>query len=76
MSYVLLDIATRPHPCWFAGEVDHDPKYVRDWGGDPSIPYGTFDCSRWECRRCDEECEGGEPDDEYYGFVDREYPPY
>ena len=28
--------------------------WLSDWGGDPSIPNGTFDCSRYECRHCDE----------------------
>ncbi|HFL2187550.1 TPA: hypothetical protein ACHTCR_004948 [Pseudomonas putida] len=37
------------------GEVDHDWKYVSDWGGDASVPGGTFDCSYLECRVCGEE---------------------
>ena len=28
--------------------------WLKDWGGDNSIPNGTFDCSRYECRHCGE----------------------
>jgi hypothetical protein len=34
---------------------DHDWRYISDWGGDPDVIGGTFDCSRWECRKCGEE---------------------
>jgi hypothetical protein len=37
------------------GEVDHDWKLVSDWGGDPNVIGGTFDCSYLECRVCGEE---------------------
>lgn len=37
------------------GEVDHDWKLVSDWGGDPGVINGTFDCSYLECRVCGEE---------------------
>ncbi|QNL88923.1 hypothetical protein [Pseudomonas putida] len=37
------------------GKVDHDWKYVSDWGGDASVPGGTFDCSYLKCRVCGEE---------------------
>ncbi|KAF1306985.1 hypothetical protein BLX42_22400 [Pseudomonas sp. SG-MS2] len=37
------------------GEPDHDWKYVSDWGGDPGVIGGTFDCSYLECRVCGEE---------------------
>ena len=33
---------------------DHYFVWLNDWGGDSSIPNGTFDCSRYECRFCDE----------------------
>lgn len=31
----------------------HHWVWVRDWYGDPTIPYGTQDCSHWQCRLCD-----------------------
>lgn len=31
---------------------DHDWKWIDDWGGDPNVIGGTFDCSRWECKLC------------------------
>lgn len=34
------------------GEYDHDLRWVEDWGGDPEVVGGTFDCSRWVCRVC------------------------
>lgn len=27
------------------GTFDHDWRYVSDWGGDPEVIGGTFDCS-------------------------------
>jgi len=33
-------------------ECDHDWKWISDWGGDPDVVGGTFDCSRWECLKC------------------------
>jgi len=46
-------------------ECDHDWRYIADWEGDPSVPNGTRDCSRWECFFCDEitneEPDGWEP---------------
>jgi len=27
-------------------------KWIDDWGGDPDVIGGTFDCSRWECQLC------------------------
>ena len=36
---------------------DHEFRFVRDWYGDPTIPNGTVDCSRWACRFCDAEGE-------------------
>ena len=29
--------------------------WLKDWGGDSSVPNGTFDCSHYECRFCGEE---------------------
>ena len=43
---------------------DHDWKWIDDWYGDPSIPYGTADCSHWQCTKCDStDCEDDPPDD-------------
>jgi hypothetical protein len=45
------------HQC----EGGHDWIWIKDWYGDPSIPNGTVDCSRWECRVCGEVGEDMEP---------------
>lgn len=37
------------------GTFDHDWKVVSDWGGDSSVPGGTFDCSFLRCATCGEE---------------------
>lgn len=37
------------------GMFDHDWEFVSDWGGDPSVINGTFDCSFKRCRQCGEE---------------------
>jgi hypothetical protein len=45
-------------------ECEHDWKWVSDWYGDPSIPYGTADCSGWVCQNCGStDCEDDPPDD-------------
>ena len=31
----------------------HQWVWVKDWYGDPTIPYGTQDCSHWQSRLCD-----------------------
>jgi len=36
-------------------ECPHDWKFISDWGGDPDVIGGTFNCSRWECQMCGEE---------------------
>ena len=41
---------------------DHHWTFVRDWYGDPTIPYGTADCSFYRCKRCGEE-QTERPDD-------------
>lgn len=52
------------HPCELEdGTFEHDWRYIKDWYGDPSIPNGTCDCSRWECRRCDSSDYDGSLDD-------------
>ena len=38
-----------------ATECNHKWKWISDWYGDPSIPNGTVDCSRWQCELCDEQ---------------------
>ena len=40
-------------------ECDHNWVWLNDWYGDPDVPNGTQDCSRWECSFC-----GEEPDDD------------
>ncbi len=39
---------------------------VPDWGGNPDVPNGTFDCSYYQCTECGEERddmpEGFEPE--------------
>ena len=53
------------------GEFDHDWQYVSDWGGDPEVIGGTFDCSFKRCRICGVEEQigpgevGGDFDDNY-----------
>jgi hypothetical protein len=46
----------RNHGGWVCdlenGEFDHDWKWISDWGGDPEVIGGTYDCSYWECRVC------------------------
>ena len=37
------------------GTFDHDWQFVSDWGGDPDVIGGTFDCSFKRCRVCGEE---------------------
>ena len=47
-----------------SNECEHDWRFVRDWYGDPSIPYGTCDCSGWVCQLCGStDCEDDPPDD-------------
>lgn len=36
-------------------ECAHDWKFISDWGGDPDVIGGTFDCSRWVCQMCGDE---------------------
>jgi hypothetical protein len=43
-------------------ECDHEWEFRSDWGGNPDIPNGTFDCSNWHCPKCDTETES-QPDD-------------
>lgn len=51
------------HPCFDGiSDLDHDPEWISDWYGDPTIPNGTADCSRWECKRCGEILGGDPPD--------------
>ena len=33
-------------------ECRHNWHFVPDWYGDPTVPNGTADCSRWECDLC------------------------
>lgn len=40
----------------------HNWKFIKSWGGDESIPNGTFDCSYYQCTKCDEE-QDSEPAD-------------
>lgn len=37
------------------GTFDHDWEIVSDWGGDPEVIGGTFDCSFKRCEQCGEE---------------------
>jgi hypothetical protein len=57
-------------PCEiYPGEFDHDWRYHSDWGGDPGVINGTFDCSYWRCEQCDETKGGGPPEyDDYEGY--------
>lgn len=36
---------------------EHRWKWVKDWYGNPDVPYGTVDISHWECVDCDKEAE-------------------
>ena len=36
-------------------EFDHDWEHIADWGGDPEVVGGTFNCDFWRCRVCGEE---------------------
>ena len=36
--------------------------WLKDWGGDASVPNGTFDCSRYECRHCGAEADNEQAD--------------
>lgn len=36
-------------------ECEHTWKKIRDWYGDPDVPYGTADCSFLRCTKCGEE---------------------
>ena len=36
-------------------ECEHAWELRSDWGGDNTIPNGTFDASYWYCPKCDEE---------------------
>lgn len=46
--------AARKDADWDGTErrCEHIMKWISDWYGDPSIPYGTQDCSRLECENC------------------------
>ena len=62
-----------PAPCIDSetGEPDeyaHHWVFVRDWYGDPTIPYGTADCSFYRCQHCGEERH--EKPDSYIGRYD------
>lgn len=49
------------------GQYDHDWQYRHDWGGDPNVPNGTFECGYWVCRACgaeDQERPAPQYDDE------------
>lgn len=41
------------HP--FQEECNHQWQFIRDWGGNPDIPNGTFDASKYYCPECDTE---------------------
>lgn len=34
---------------------DHDWQFIKGWGGDASIPNGTFDASWYRCKKCGED---------------------
>lgn len=36
-------------------ECDHEWYVQGDWGGDPEVIGGTYDCSFWRCKLCGEE---------------------
>lgn len=58
-------MADQPNPCFNekTGEEDHTWVYISDWYGDPTIPNGTADCSRWECTVCgSEDCDREPPE--------------
>ena len=41
---------------------DHVWKWISDWGGDSTVPGGTFDCSHWQCAKCgSDECDDDPP---------------
>ena len=40
----------------------HEWQFRKDWGGDPSVPNGTFDASTYYCPLCDTE-QSEMPDD-------------
>lgn len=42
-------------PNHFPYNCEHDWTYISDWGGNPDIPNGTFDCSHYECTKCGEQ---------------------
>lgn len=56
------------HCCYCGGKLlpkpycDHNWKFIKSWGGDESIPNGTFDCSYYVCANCHEETDS-EPAD-------------
>jgi len=43
-------------------ECEAEMRWIDDWGGDPDIPNGTFDCSHWECPECGLEMNGQKPE--------------
>ncbi len=46
-------------------QCEHDWKWIDDWGGDPDVISGTFDCGHWECQLCGlEDLERKPPSDE------------
>jgi hypothetical protein len=49
-----LEAQLRAATTWDGSErrCEHQMRWIRDWYGDPSIPYGTADCSRSECEQC------------------------
>jgi len=56
------DLVEGPNPCEIGeGEFEHDWKWVSDWGGDPSVVNGTFDCSGWICKTCGATKDGDPP---------------
>lgn len=50
-------------------DCDHEWQYRPDWGGDDTIPNGTFDASSWYCPECDTEVTE-QPDDWEPPFVE------
>ena len=44
-----------PPECEASPDGKHWRRWVKDWMGDPTIPYGTKDCSHFECAHCGEE---------------------
>ena len=41
----------------FENPCDHNWQIINDWGGDPDVINGTYDCSFKRCRVCGEETE-------------------